>query len=488
MSEKSATTRSATGVTADPTSATVSTSNKLERTLSHRKLGMIAMGSALGTGLFLGSGAAISTAGPAAIISFAIASVIGMIIVLAMAEMASRYPVRGGFGSLAARFISPFWGFLVRWLYAVVAIAVTAAEVLACATYLGYWFPNLPMWVGAAIFAIIIITVNVISVGTFGVVEFFLSTVKVVAVLVFIAVGLLLIFVGVGGTPAVGLGNWTNDGGFAPAGFNGIWLAMAFVVFSFGGIEVLSISAAEAADPQRAVRVAARTTVVRLSFFYVAAVAIVVALVPWRQAGGLGKDVEHSPFVLAFHKIGIEGAAHLTNIVVLIAALSAANAMLYAGSRFFHSLADDGLAPRILARTSRRGVPVFSLVVAATGLAIVVVLTLAGAQILGNIMALASFIILLIWLLILATYLCYFRNRGERQGFNLLGGQVTAIIGIAGLLFVLSTAAVMPHMQLAAQIGVPFVAAVSLGWLFLRRTYRGDAQRQAFAEADSASS
>ncbi|MDO5635505.1 MAG: amino acid permease, partial [Micrococcus sp.] len=293
-------------------------------------MAMIAMGSALGTGLFLGSGQAIGLAGPAVIISFAIGAVIAATIALSMGEMASRYPVRGGFGTLAARFLSPFWGYLTRWLYWFVTVAVTGTELVACATYLGYWFPQVPMWAGVLLFAAIILGINLISVGSFGVVEFFLSSIKVIAVLVFILVGAFLVAFGMPDAPAPGLENMTAHGGFLPGGLAGIWLAMSVVMFSFGGIELLSITAAEAKNPAVAIRSAARTTIIRLAFFYVAALAIIVALVPWMEVSSGDGSVQASPFVLVFDSIGVPGAAALTNAIVLIAALSAANANLYA--------------------------------------------------------------------------------------------------------------------------------------------------------------
>lgn len=463
-------------------------SEHLTRSLTHGQMAMIAMGSALGTGLFLGSGAAISLAGPAVIISFAIGSAIAMVIAFAMGEMASRYPVRGGFGTLASRFLSPYWGYLVRWLYWIVTVGVTAAELVACAQYLRYWLPDLPLWVGIAAFAALVLTVNIVSVGSFGVIEFFLSSLKVIAVTVFIVVGALLVLVGLPQAPAVGLANWWAGGSFAPEGAQGVWLSLAFVMFSFGGIELLSISAAEAKDPARSIKTAARSTVIRLSFFYVAAIAIVVALVPWEMAAGAGEDVEHSPFVLAFGRAGIPGAATVTNAVVLIAALSAANANVYAGSRSLHSLASEGFAPRIFASTTGRGVPLLATIASSLGIAGAVILAVSGVGgVFELLMAVVTFSLVLVWLLILVTYVRYHRTRDGQELLRVPGGVVTAIAGIAGLAVVVSTIVEIDRMQIAAAVGIPFVALVSLGYaLVVRpRVDRGSIDAS-FAEAERA--
>lgn len=451
-------------------------------------MAMIAMGSALGTGLFLGSGPAIDMAGPAVILSFAIGSLIAVTIALAMGEMASRYPVRGGFGTLAARYLAPYWGYLVRWLYWIVTVGVTAVELVACATYLGFWFPQLPMWAGVVIFAAIVVGVNVVSVKSFGIIEFWLSSIKVLAVLAFIVIGLLLVFVGLPQNSASGLGNWTSHGGFFPHGFVGVWTAMSLVMFSFGGIEMLSISAAEAKDPARSIRTAAQSTVLRLSFFYVVAIGIVVALVPWPQAAGAGEDVAQSPFVMVFSQIGIPGAASVTNFLVLVTALSAANANVYAGSRFLHSLAADNLAPKALEHTTAKGVPLWGIAAHTLGIIATVVLAVSGiGGIFPLLMSVVIFSAVIVWVLILVTYIRYHRTRDGQELFRMPGGVATAIVGLIELAFVFSTVLVVERMQIAAAVGIPFVALVSLAYaLVFRRRISVPAINESFAEAERA--
>ncbi|WP_221421507.1 amino acid permease [Brachybacterium aquaticum] len=450
-------------------------------------MAMIAMGSALGTGLFLGSGEAIGIAGPAVIISFAVGSLIAATIALAMGEMASRHPVRGGFGTLAARYLSPFWGYLSRWLYWIVTVCVTGTELVACAAYLAYWFPGVPIWAGILLFAAVIIAINLATVGSFGVIEFFLSSIKVIAVVVFILIGALLVLFGMPGQPAAGFSALTADGGFAPMGWPAVWIALSVVMFSFGGIELLSITAAEAKDPARSIRTAARTTIVRLAFFYVLCIGIVLCLVPWQQAAGTGGDVATSPFVMVFDRIGVPGAAHITNLLVLIAALSAANANLYAGSRILHSLASDGLAPRIAAHLTARRVPAVGIAFSSIGLVGAALLAFTGVGgVFGYMMSLVVFSVIMVWALILVTYLSFRRHGGHGTSFRMPGGVVTACGGLVGLAAVFATVFVRPSMQIAAMVGIPAVLVATILYVAVgRRRLVPEDIDAAFEEAEA---
>lgn len=467
--------------------SSTTTDHSLARSLGHGQMAMIAMGSALGTGLFLGSGEAIGIAGPAVIISFALGSLIAATIALSMGEMASRHPVRGGFGTLAAHYLSPFWGYLSRWLYWIVTVCVTGAELVACAAYLAYWVPGIPIWAGILLFAAVIIVINLTSVGSFGVVEFFLSSIKVIAVFLFILIGLVLVFVGLPDAPASGVTQLASDGGFAPMGWASVWIALSVVMFSFGGIELLSITAAEAKDPARSIRTAARTTIVRLAFFYVFCIGIVLCLVPWRTAASTREDVATSPFVMVFDQLGIPGAAHITNLLVLIAALSAANANLYAGSRMIHSLASDGLAPRFAAHTTARRVPVVGIALSSLGLLGAALLAFSGVGgVFGYMMSLVVFAVIFVWALILCTFIAYRRRGITGATFRVPGGMVTAGIGLVGLLAVFATVAVRPSMQVAAAVGFPAVLiATVLYFAVARRRVNPADIEEAFAEAES---
>ena len=316
--------------------------------------------------------------------------------------------------------------------------------------------------------------------------EFFLSSIKVISIIAFLLVGLCLIFFGLPGHAAVGTANLFNDGGFMPNGLQSVWLSLAVVMFSFGGIEMISISAAEAKDPSRSVRSSAKAMMVRLATFYVLAVLIVVAVIPWRSASGLGDAVDASPFVLVFEQLGIHGVAHFVNFVVLIAALSSANANLYAGARLMHSLAADGMAPRQLAQVNRAGVPARAVWLSTSGMVVAILLALyspkeAFLSMIFVIMVCA----LTVWVLILFAYIVYKRVEPATGGFRLWGGQFTAAVGVL-LLFAVWVALFMVRGSMVpAIVGVGYFVVLSLLY-FARIRHTHVIDEQTFVEAQQA--
>ena len=462
----------------DSTRGPVATGNAesrtLKRSLSHGQMTMIVMGSALGTGLFLGSGTAIAMAGPAVILTYAIGSALASVIGAATGEMAIRYPVRGGFGTIATRYLGPFAGFLTRIAYWTATVLIAGVELVSVATYLNYWWPQLPLWVGIAVFGVALIVLNLTSVKSFGMLEFFLSSIKVISIVAFLLVGLCLIFFGLPGHAAVGTANLFNDGGFMPNGPESVWLSLAVVMFSFGGIEMISISAAEAKDPSRSVRSSAK------------AMMILVAVIPWRSASSLGDAVEASPFVLVFEQLGVHGVAHFVNFVVLIAALSSANANLYAGARLLHSLAVDGMAPRPLAGVNRAGVPARAVWLSTSGMVIAILLALyspkeAFLSMIFVIMVCA----LTVWVLILFAYIVYKRVEPAAHGFRLWGGQFTAAVGVL-LLFAVWVALFMVRgSAIPSVVGVGYFVVLSLLY-FARIRHTHVIDEQTFVEAQRA--
>lgn len=460
----------------------------LVRSLTHRQTTMIGLGSALGTGLFLGSADAISMAGPAVILSYLAGAVVVAVIGFVLGEMTLAHPVRGSFGAIAQKYLGPWAGFLTRWLYWEGAVVAVGGEVVAAAIYIRYWWPQAPLFAAIVAVAAIVVGVNLVSVKSFGVTEFWFSTIKVTALCAFILCGALLVFVGPPDTPAVGLAHFTDDGGFFPHGVGAVWVAMAVVMFAFAGFETISISAAETADPGRSIRTAMRQLVWRLGLFYVASIALVIALSPWRDSAAGDGSVEASPFVRVFADIGVPAAASLTNAIVLVAALSAANANLYGASRLLHSLGADGLAPSSVARLNGRGVPVRALLSSACGIAVAAVLAGYGVgDVFSILVAIAIFAILLVWLLILTSYLVFRRRRDDRPsaehgGFGLWGGSVTAGAGIAGVLAIMATAIVVPDMRQAAGVGLAFTLVLLAAYgVVVRRRSRagaGDASKE----------
>ncbi len=462
-------------------------SDQLKRSLSHGQMTMIVLGSALGTGLFLGSGGAIALAGPAVILSYAIGSLVAAIIGASTGEMAVRYPVRGGFGSIAGRYLGPYAGYLTRWVYWTITAIITGIELVAVATYLQYWWPQLPLWAGIAFFGLVIILLNIRSVGNFGTMEFFLSSIKVLALLLFILVGLALVFVGFPGHPASGVANLTNDGGFMPNGVEGVWLSLSVVMFSFGGIEMLSISAAEAKDPVRSVRASAKANMWRLATFYVISLFIVVSIIPWQTAAAqLDGSVEASPFVLVFSEVGVPAIASITNFIILVAALSAANANLYAGTRLLHSLASEKMAPAPLAQVSKAGIPVRAMWASTSGVLLAILLAVfQPGQAFGLMMALTMVCALTAWTLILLAYIAYKGVEGDSSAFRMWGGRLTAAIGVLLLLTIFASLFARNGNLVPAMMGISYFFILTMIYFaVVKRVHTGF--EEAFAEADAA--
>ncbi|MFE7513119.1 amino acid permease, partial [Streptomyces sp. NPDC057540] len=290
----------------------------LVRSLTPRQTTMIGLGSALGTGLFLGSGSAISAAGPAVIISYAIGAVLVAVIAVLLGEMSAAHPVQGSFGAVAHRYLGPWAGFVTRWTYWFSAVVVIGTEVVASALYIRWWWPGVPMSAAILAVAALVLAVNIINVKSFGTTEFWLSAIKVTALGAFILCAAFLVFFGLPDHEATGLAHLTDDGGFVPHGAKSVWIAMSVVMFAYAGFEVVAIASAEATDPQRSIRTAMRQLAWRLSVFYVLAITLVVALIPWRSLAAGDGSVEASPFVRVFSDIGVPAAATRTNLVVLV--------------------------------------------------------------------------------------------------------------------------------------------------------------------------
>lgn len=457
----------------------------LRRTLTHGQMTMIVLGSALGTGLFLGSAGAIQLAGPGVIVAYAIGALLAAIIGGATGEMAVRYPVRGGFGAIASRYLGPYAGFLTRWAYWTCTVVITGIELVAVGTYLKFWWPQLPLWAGNAVFGVVIIALNIKSVKYFGVMEFFLSSVKVLALTLFILVGLCLVFFGLPNHAASGTGALVENG-FLPMGWQGVWLSMSVVMFSFGGIEMLSISAAEAKDPARSVRTSAKAMMWRLASFYVLSLFIILSLIPWQRAAEMDGSVEASPFVLVFAELGVPAIATITNAVVLVAALSAANANLYAGTRLMHSLAEDKMAPSALFVTSGEGVPVKAMWVSTSGVVLAIVLaTLAPSSAFGAMMTLVMVCALLVWVLILMAYIAFRKAEGATSAFLLFGGMWTAGVGVLLLLAVWASLFARTGGSLPALAGITYFVILSMVYFAVVKRNHMPAD-EAFVEADRA--
>ncbi|WP_312534194.1 amino acid permease [Acinetobacter variabilis] len=330
-------------------------SSQLQRGLKNRHIQLIAMGGAIGTGLFLGSAQVIQSAGPSIILGYAIGGLIAFLIMRQLGEMIVHEPVAGSFSHFAYKYWGKFPGFLAGWNYWILYILVAMTELTAVAKYINYWWPHIPAWTSVLFFFIVITLVNLGNVKFYGESEFWLSIVKVTAVVSMIVFGLYLILTADASSGASFSNLWTA-GGFFPNGFEGLFYMLAFLMFAFGGIELIGMAAAEAENPEKTIPKAINQVVFRILVFYVGALTILLSLVPWNQLelGGLDK----SPFVMIFSQLGIDWAAHLLNFIILTAALSVYNSGMYANSRMLYGLAQQGNAPKIFKTVNKQGVPI----------------------------------------------------------------------------------------------------------------------------------
>lgn len=324
----------------------------LARGLRTRHLTMMGLGSAIGAGLFLGSGVGIHTAGPAVLVSYMIAGGLVVLLMRMLAEMATAVPASGSFSVYAETALGRWAGFTMGWLYWFMLIMVLGAEITGASQIMERWLPGVPGWVFGAVIVVVFAVVNLVGVKNFGELEFWFAFIKVAAIVAFLIIGVLLVFGLLPGTEPVGTTYLLGEGGFAPEGIQGIAAALLVVVFAFGGIEIVTIAAAEARDPQKAVARATNTIVWRILFFYVGSIAIMVTVLPWDSPALL-----ESPFVAVLDVAGLQNASRVMEVVVVVALLSAFNANIYATSRMMYSLAGRGDAPAVLARVSGSEVP-----------------------------------------------------------------------------------------------------------------------------------
>jgi AAT family amino acid transporter len=458
---------------------------QLSRKLSVGQLGMIAIGGAIGTGLFLGSALAVGVAGPGVIVSYLIGAVIALLFMGALSEMAVAHPTAGSFGVYAEMYLHPWAGFAMRYTYWAAQCIAIGGEATAVAIYCRWWFPMTPAWIWILGFSIALIAVNARTVSTFGSFEYWFAMVKVVAIVLFIALGFGLLL-GVGSHRGIGLSNFTTHGGFLATGWTGVWMAMVFVIFSFMGTEVVAVTAGEAKNPETTVPRALRRTVGRLILFYLGAITVLIGIVPWTTIQP-GANITASPFVSVFRAVGIPAAAHVVNLVVITAAASSMNCNLYMASRMLFSLARGGYAPPALGRVSARGTPLLALFASAAGLAIALAVAFAYPEsAFQYLLGISLFGGLFVWLMIFITHLAFrpkwIARGGARLPVQLVGFPYTSIFGAASIVAILATTWWVTGMRITLISGVPWLAVVTLAYfLTIRRKARRDASaRTAF--------
>lgn len=328
---------------------------QLQRRLKNRHIQLIALGGAIGTGLFLGSAPIIQSAGPSIILGYLIGGLIAFLMMRQLGEMIVHEPVTGSFSYFAFKYWGKFSGFLTGWNYWVLYILVAMTELTAIGKYINYWWPHIPSWLSVLIFFVAVTLANLANVKMYAESEFWLSLMKVLAIVAMIVFGVYLLITADASSTA-SVSNLWKHGGFFPNGVDGLFYMLAFMMFAFGGIELISMAAAETENPEKNIPRAVNQTVIRVFLFYICSLAVLLSLVPWNQLN-LG-DLDHSPFVMIFSQMGIAWAAHLLNFIILTASLSVCNSGMYANSRMLVGLAEQGNAPKLFTKVSKQGVPV----------------------------------------------------------------------------------------------------------------------------------
>lgn len=356
---------------------------------------MMGLGSTIGAGLFLGTGVGISAAGPAVLLAYIVAGLLAIAVMQMLGEMGTVIPASGSFSEYAEHGIGRWAGFTQGWIYWLATVAVLGAEITGAASFIGSWFDVAP-WIPAAVCVMFFGVVNLLQVRSFGEFEYWFAAIKVVVIIGFLVVGVLLIFGLLPGHPFVGTDVFFGDG-FMPNGLPGVATGLLAVAFAFGGIEVVAIAAAESENPQRSLVGAVRSTILRISLFYLGSVLVITFLLPYSSLGA-AESAAQSPFTQVLSRAGLPGAAGFMEVVIVLALLSAFNAQIYASSRMMHSLALRSEAPAIFTRTNNSGVPTAAISLSIVLSVIMVVLNYADTGwLLGFMLNSAGASLLIVW-------------------------------------------------------------------------------------------
>ncbi|AZE64581.1 histidine transporter [Pseudomonas libanensis] len=452
----------------------------LKRGLNARHIRFMALGSAIGTGLFYGSASAIQMAGPAVLLAYLIGGAAVFMVMRALGEMAVHNPVSGSFGQYASTYLGPMAGFILGWTYAFEMIIVCLADVTAFGIYMGFWFPEVARWVWVLGIVFLIGGLNLCNVKVFGEMEFWLSLLKVGAIVAMILGGFGIMLFGIhsaGETQASGLSNLWAHGGFMPNGIGGLIASFAVVMFAFGGIEIIGITAGEAKDPQRVIPKAINAVPLRILLFYVLTLFVLMAIYPWPQIGSQG-----SPFVQIFSNLGIGSAATILNIVVISAAVSAINSDIFGAGRMMYGLAQQGQAPKGFAQLSRQGVPWMTVVVMGAALLGGVVLNyLIPENVFLLIASIATFATVWVWLMILFTQVAMRRSMTKEQvaelKFPVPFWPYAPAAAIVFMLFVFGVLGYFPDTQAALMVGAVWIVLLILAYLLWVKPAAGQTAR-----------
>ncbi|MCV7290404.1 D-serine/D-alanine/glycine transporter [Mycolicibacterium wolinskyi] len=459
---------------------------RLDRQLSNRHIQLIAIGGAIGTGLFMGSGKTISLAGPSVIFVYMIIGFMLFFVMRAMGELLLSNLHYKSFADFAADLLGPWAGFFTGWTYWFCWIVTGVADVVAISGYVSYWWGDLPLWIPALVTVGVLIGLNLPTVRAFGETEFWFALIKIVAIVALIVIGLVMVFrhFEAPNGAVASFANLWNDGGFFPTGPMGFVAGFQIATFAFVGIELVGTTAAEAKNPERNLPKAINSIPVRVMLFYVAALAVIISVTPWREI-----SPDNSPFVAMFSLAGLGIAASVVNFVVLTSAASSANSGIYSTSRMVYGLAQEGDAPSRFGKLTSRRVPANALFLSGVFLLSGVVMVVVGDSIIEAftiVTTISSLCFMFVWSIILISYLTYRKRRPElheASKFKMPGGIVMCYVVLAFFVF-LVWAFTQKQDTLQALLVTPvWFIVLGVAWAVLRRR-PGHLAREAKFRAD----
>ena len=439
------------------------------RGLKDRHVQLIAIGGAIGVGLFLGSATAISRAGPGLVLAYALGGLAIFFIMRALGELLLYRSVAGSFASYAEEFVGPWAGFTTGWSYWFMWVVTGMAEITAVAVYVNYWFPDVPQWLPALITLAVLYGVNLIAVGVFGELEFWFALVKVVTIVAMLVIGLVVILFGVG--PAgetASFSNLVNHGGFFPTGILGVVLVLQIVMFAYQGVELVGVTAGEAEDPERVLPHAVNSIVWRILIFYLGALIVIMAVLPWTEF-----QPGVSPFVLVFERVGIPAAAGIINFVVITAAASSCNSGIFSTGRMLYTLAQFRQAPRAFAKVSARHVPATAITFSAALMLIGVLLNyVVPERVFVWVTSVALVGSLWTWGMIVFSHLKFREavaaGRVKASAFRMPGAPVANWLVLGFLALIAVFLAIDPNTRVALYVAPIWFAILALGYRLTR--------------------
>jgi len=451
----------------------------LKKELKMRHMTMISLGGVIGAGLFVGSGTVIGAVGPAAVLSYFLAGMILLLVMRMLGEMAIARPVAGSFAEYSRMALGNWAGFTIGWLYAFFWIVVVAVEAVAGAAIIETFIPGVPLWLWCLILMVLLTSTNLYSVGAFGEFEFWFASIKVVAIIAFLALGTLFVL-GLWPGASLNFSNLTSHGGFFPNGplaaFNGI----ITVIFAFVGAEIVTIAAAESAEPGRAVARAVNTVIYRVMIFYIGSIFLVVTILPWNDTETLGRG----PYAAVLDdRLGIPYAGVVVSLVVLTAVLSCLNSGLYTASRMLNAIARRGDAPSFFLNTTRRGVPLWAILACSSvGFLAVIAAYVSPDRVFAFLLNASGAIALFVYLLVAISELIL-RKRFEREDPERLKLKMWAypyltILTIVAFVAIILSMWVIEATRSQFYLSMLSAALVVAAYFFLRRPFGGSTQQQ----------